>query len=125
MHEFGLCEGMVAAVESRAQGRPVARVGVRVGARHHVVDAAFQQAFEMVAAGSAADGADLEITVVPVAGRCGDCGRSTESTDPLPVCTDCGGALTELVGGDDLVLEWIRYRDAVVVPDRAADEVRS
>lgn len=120
MHEFGLCEGMVAAVEHRAQGRPVERVGVRVGARHHVVDAAFQQAFEMVAAGSAADGADLEITVVPVTGRCADCDRSAESTDPLPVCPGCGGALTELAGGDDLLLEWIRYRTATTA--EAADD---
>lgn len=124
MHEFGLCEGILATVEQRAQGRPVARVGVRVGARHHVVDAAFQQAFEVVATGTAADGADLEITVVPVSGRCSDCGRDAESIDPLPVCPDCGGALADLAGGDDLVLEWVRYH-AAATAETADDKVGS
>jgi hydrogenase nickel incorporation protein HypA/HybF len=45
MHEFGLCEGIVDAIQRRAAGRPVARVRVRIGVLHRVVTEAFQHAF--------------------------------------------------------------------------------
>ena len=37
MHEMSYCEGVLEAVEKRAKGRPVVRVGVRIGAVHRVV----------------------------------------------------------------------------------------
>ena len=37
LHELGLCEGVLQAVERRAAGRRVTRVRVRVGAQHRVV----------------------------------------------------------------------------------------
>ena len=45
MHEFGMCDGIVEAVQWRANGRRVARVKIRVGVMHRVVKEAFQQAF--------------------------------------------------------------------------------
>jgi hydrogenase nickel incorporation protein HypA/HybF len=112
MHEVGMCEGVVAAVERRAEGRPVARVGVRVGASLRVVPEAFQQAFELVAAGGVAEGAEAIVTMVPARGRCGDCGAEAESTDPLPVCATCGSVAIAWSGGNELVLEWVEYREA-------------
>jgi hydrogenase nickel incorporation protein HypA/HybF len=66
MHEIGLCEGIVDAVEHRAAGRRVLAVRVRAGADLRVVDGAMDQAFGLVAAGTVAEGARIE--VVPVAG---------------------------------------------------------
>lgn len=65
MHEVGLAEGVLDAVERRAAGRRVLGVKLRVGEDHRVVDDAMTQAFEMVAAGSVAEGADLELVPVP------------------------------------------------------------
>ena len=48
MHELGLCEGVLEAVERRAAGRRVTRVRVRVGAQHRVVESAFDQSFALV-----------------------------------------------------------------------------
>ena len=70
MHELGLCEDIVAAVEQRAGGRPVARVTVRVGGLHHVHPEAFEQSFAMAAAGGVADGAAAELVLLPVRVRC-------------------------------------------------------
>jgi hydrogenase nickel incorporation protein HypA/HybF len=79
MHELGMSEGVLAAVEKRAAGRSVDAIGVRVGERLAVVPEAFEQSFQVVAQGGVADGATVEITAVP---------------------------------GDELMLEWLRYRAA-------------
>ena len=92
MHELGLCEGILEAVERRAAGRRVTRVRVRVGALHRVVDPAFEQSFALVAQGTVADGAAVDLVVVPVRVTCRDCGHEAEATDALAACSACGGA---------------------------------
>jgi Zn finger protein HypA/HybF involved in hydrogenase expression len=65
MHEVGMCEGLLEVVERRAAGRRVLGVKVRVGEDHRVVDAAMRQGFELVAVGTVAEGAEVELAVVP------------------------------------------------------------
>lgn len=111
MHELGYCEGVLEAVERRAAGRPVARVGVRIGAVHRVVPDAFQQSFQVAAAGGPAAQAVTEVVVVPVAGHCMDCRHDFPSADPAPACPSCGSLDVAVDGGDEVVLEWLQYVD--------------
>jgi Zn finger protein HypA/HybF involved in hydrogenase expression len=64
VHEIGMCEGILDAVERRAAGRRVTGVKVRIGTDHRVVESALSQSFELVAAGSVADGAAIELVTV-------------------------------------------------------------
>jgi hydrogenase nickel incorporation protein HypA/HybF len=105
------CEGVLEAVERRAKGRPVARVGVRIGAVHRVVADAFEQSFQLAAAGGPAAGATTELVVVPVHGHCMDCRSDFGSADPSPACPACGSLDVAVDGGDEVVLEWLRYVD--------------
>lgn len=125
MHELSYCEGVLQAVERRAAGRPVARIGVRIGVVHRVVADAFQQSFELVAAGGVADGAEAELVVVPVQGSCVGCGASFTSADPSPACPHCGSLDVAVEGGDEVILEWLEYRSTLDIPAVAehADEV--
>jgi hydrogenase nickel incorporation protein HypA/HybF len=110
MHELGLCEAIVGAIEARAGERPVARVRVHVGRLHHVHPEAFEQSFAMAAAGSVAEDAEAELVLVPVRSRCQGCGADVE-TDEIPLgCAQCGGVDLQLTGGDELLLESIEYR---------------
>ena len=109
MHEFGLCEGMLEAVRKRADGRPVAGIRVRCGVRHAVDAAAMTQAFGLIAAGTEAADAALDLVTVPATVTCRDCGTAGESTDLPAVCERCGGMNVEVSGGDELILESIRY----------------
>lgn len=109
MHEVGICEGLMDLVTQQSDGRPVSGVRLRIGARHAVVPEAFQQAFALASAGTVADGAALELTVTPVALDCRTCGEHRESTDPLPLCVGCGASDVAVSGGDELVLESLRY----------------
>jgi hydrogenase nickel incorporation protein HypA/HybF len=109
MHELGLCSSIVEAVERRAGDRPVARVRVRVGRLHHVHPEAFEQSFAIAAAGGVADGAQAELVLMPVRGRCQRCGRQFEAEEQVLACAGCGAFDLEMTGGDELMLESIEY----------------
>ena len=122
MHEMSYCEGVVEAVERRAGGRPVARIGVRIGAVHRVVAEAFEQSFQIAAAGGPAERAVTELIVVPVHGHCLDCRSDFDSSDPSPACPTCGSLDVAVEGGDEVVLEWLQYADLSEAAD-SADEL--
>jgi len=115
MHEFGLCEGILDAVLARAVGRPVTRVRVQIGALHRVDAGALDQAFEMVAAGTVAENAAVDLVVMPVHATCGSCGWRAELDEPYGVCAACGGTDVAIEGGDELLLESI----SLALPERS------
>ena len=110
MHELGLCQDIVDAVQRRAGDRRVARVRVRVGRLHHVHDEAFEQSFAVAASGSVAEDATAELVFVPIRGLCASCGSSFEADEPVPCCPRCGSFGVEQEGGDELILELIEYQ---------------
>lgn len=117
------CEGVLEAVHRRAAGRPVARVGVRIGAVHRVVAEAFEQSFQLVAAGGPAAGATTQVVIVPVRGHCLDCRTDFEAPDPSPACPACGSLDVAAEGGDEVVLEWLQYVDLPDPGDRTPELV--
>ena len=119
MHEMSYCEGVLEAVQRRAAGRPVARVGVRIGAVHRIVPDAFEQSFQMAAAGGPAEGASTVVVVIPVRGHCMDCRHDFESPDPSPACPQCGSLEVATDGGDEVILEWLQYVDLTGGPVQA------
>jgi hydrogenase nickel incorporation protein HypA/HybF len=112
VHEIGYCEAVLEAVERRAAGRQVARIGVRAGTLHRLVPEAFEQSFQLVAAGGVAEGATTEVVPVPATGVCSNCGNRFPTADPASTCPSCGGFDVDLEGGDELTLAWIEYADA-------------
>jgi hydrogenase nickel incorporation protein HypA/HybF len=110
MHELGMCEDIIHAIDMRAEGRRVEAVGVRAGVLLRVVDEAFAQSFEMASGGTVAQGAEVELTIVPAAARC-SCGTAFEAEEAFPACPTCAGSDVEVTGGDELILEWLRYAD--------------
>jgi hydrogenase nickel incorporation protein HypA/HybF len=111
MHEFGLCEGVLDTVRTRAAGRPVSGIRVRCGVKHAVDAESMTQAFGFVASGTEADGAAVEVVTVPATVHCHGCGATSETTDLLTVCPRCASDDVDLSGGDELVLESISYAD--------------
>ena len=64
MHEIGLCEGIIDAVERRAAGRRVLAVRVRAGTDLMVGEPALGQAFTLLSEGTVAEGARVELVAV-------------------------------------------------------------
>ena len=64
MHELGICEDVLDAVLMRANGRTVRKVRLRIGTEQHVSADLLDQAFPLVAAGTEAADATVEVQVV-------------------------------------------------------------
>ncbi|MEZ0075291.1 hydrogenase maturation nickel metallochaperone HypA [Planotetraspora sp. GP83] len=116
MHEFGIAEAIVDAVERRANGRRVRRARVRAGVLLRIAGPAMDHAFAMVSEGTVAEGAELDLVTEPVRVTCRTCGHSTTSDDAFAVCHECGGTDIDTEGGDRLVLESIQIAEASHVP---------
>ena len=112
MHELGLCEGVLDAVRSRADGRPVSRITVRAGVKHAVWPDHMEMAFQMVARGTEADGAGVDVIQVAAQVACDACGHVAETLDLLAVCPACQSPEVTITGGDELTLESITYARA-------------
>ena len=124
MHEMSYCEGVLEAVERRAGRRRVERIGVRIGAVHRVVEAAFEQSFQIAAVGGPAEGATTEVVVVPVTGHCMDCRHDFESTDSALACPSCGSLEIAASGGDEVILAWLQYADEEAPAELPDEPVR-
>jgi hydrogenase nickel incorporation protein HypA/HybF len=105
MHELSIAEGVIGVVERHAHGRRVTKVELKVGHLRQVVPDALAFAFELVAQGTVAEGAELEMEHVPAAGRCGGCGEHTPLPDLPLVCRVCGSSDVEITQGEELLVD--------------------
>jgi hydrogenase nickel insertion protein HypA len=128
MHELALSRAIIDAAFRHAEGHRVSAVHVRVGSMRQVVPESLLFYFEIVARGTACEGARLELEPVSALLRCVECGLEWDPAPaplvahgplppgglPLPsfACADCGGA-GEVLGGGELEIEWIEVEDSI------------
>lgn len=122
MHEIGIAEAILEAVEKRAEGRPVSRATVRAGALLRVVEPSMDQAFQLVTEGTLAEGAAIDLVVTPARLTCRACGHGGTTLDPLAVCPACGADDVDVTGGDELVLESIEIAQPAERQDQRPDQ---
>ena len=107
MHEMSIAmqvlEAAVAAAQENA-AQSVEEVHVAHGAMRLIVPEALRQAWELAAEGTIAAGAVLELTEVPLKGRCRECGREYRPSIDCFSCPRCGQADVEIVEGDEITL---------------------
>jgi hydrogenase nickel incorporation protein HypA/HybF len=101
MHELAITQSVVDTVCEHAAGRRVRSVRVQVGALCAVVPDAMQFCFGLVAEGTVADGARLDLDLEPGSARCRTCGAEFGLSDPILLCP-CGSADVEVLTGRDL-----------------------
>jgi len=107
VHEMSLTESIVeiALEEARRNGaRRVRRIFVDVGALSHVEPEALEFCFAAVAAGTAAEGAELTIERLPGAGWCLDCDKQVPLAERYGPCPECGGYRVKMTAGDELMV---------------------
>lgn len=115
MHELAIADAVVRIACEQAGGRRVAAVELKVGHLRQVVPDALSFAFELVAAGTEAEGAELVIEEVPLAGRCRDCGTE-DALAGLPLsCPACGALDVELTAGEELRVEALELEEALSI----------
>jgi hydrogenase nickel incorporation protein HypA/HybF len=115
MHEFSIVEALVEQVEqelSRAgqRGR-VKRLDVAVGRLSGVHCDSLRFAFELLAPGTVAEGASLEISEPLASSHCGQCGACREIEELVVSCPACGSHDIRIENGRDLMLQCIETED--------------
>src|SRR4051812_1778634 len=112
MHELSLAESVVRIACRHAAGRRVVRVELKVGHLRQVVPGALEFAFELVAQGTEAEGAELVMEEVPAAGRCRRCGTESELPGFPLRCATCDGLDVELLRGEELLVDALELEEA-------------
>jgi hydrogenase nickel incorporation protein HypA/HybF len=102
MHELSVAEAILAVARAHAGDRRLVAVEVEVGHLRQVVPSALEFAFELLAPGVA-----LELTEVPAAARCRDCGADSELTVFPLTCAACDGHNLEIERGEELRVQAI------------------
>jgi hydrogenase nickel incorporation protein HypA/HybF len=107
MHELSIMQCALDQVLERARQAGAVRVHairLRIGALSGVVPDALQFAFEVLADGTPAQGAQLLIEDVPARFWCAACAREFESPDRLSRCPDCSSFSGDLRAGREMEL---------------------
>ncbi|MCB1724266.1 MAG: hydrogenase maturation nickel metallochaperone HypA [Gammaproteobacteria bacterium] len=110
MHELSVCQALVEQVVrvAREHGAgSVARVTIGVGALSGTEPALLRQAYPIACAGTPAEGSTLEINERPIRVRCALCGAETDARANRLLCGACGDWHTQLLSGDELLLEQV------------------
>lgn len=108
MHELSVCLALIEQVDavSRQSGlSTVTDIHVGIGPLSGVESDLLAAAFPIATAGTLSAGAALHVRKTPVRVRCSLCDSETDASVSRLVCGECGDWRTELVSGDELILE--------------------
>lgn len=108
MHELAVCQALIEQVRDVARqsgSSAVTDIHVGIGPLSGVEADLLVDAFPIATAGTVAVGAALHVRKTPVRVRCSACSAETEAAVSRLICGDCGDWRTELVSGDELILE--------------------
>jgi hydrogenase nickel incorporation protein HypA/HybF len=111
VHELGITQNIVAIVGEAAKGRRVTKVTLEVGKLSGVMSDAIAFCFEAVAAGTALEGATLEIREVEGRARCEACGCEFEAESLFTPCP-CGSYRSSRLRGEELLVKSIEMAEA-------------
>jgi hydrogenase nickel incorporation protein HypA/HybF len=107
MHEVSLMEQALALAEDYARQNGAAQIRsltLTVGEQSGVVPEALRFAFEVVAADTLAQGAELIIRSAPVVCHCQPCDQSFQPQSWVYRCPHCGALSSEVISGKELEL---------------------
>ena len=115
MHELSVCQGLVKqlnqiAIEHRATA--VEKIYLQVGPLAGVEPALLQAAFPVASTNTLSEQAQMFIKTMPIRVRCRTCKEESETTLNNLSCSACGDWHTELISGDELLIERVEIQTA-------------
>jgi hydrogenase nickel incorporation protein HypA/HybF len=105
MHEMALTQSLVELIEDEGRKQGFSRVRVvrlAIGALGGVEPEALRFCFDAAARGGIAEGARLDIDIVPGQGWCLDCAKSAPMFERFGSCPACGRHALRVDAGDEL-----------------------
>jgi hydrogenase nickel incorporation protein HypA/HybF len=113
MHELSVAQALVEQIETIVRDQHanfVTSFRVRIGPLSGVVPDLLANAFTLAAAGSTVEHATMELVDAPVRVRCQTCGAESGAALNCLLCGACGDWHTQLVSGDELILESVELQ---------------
>jgi hydrogenase nickel incorporation protein HypA/HybF len=101
MHELAIAENVLDTITARTADRKVHVVRLEVGKLSGVSADSLRFCFELAAAGTAADGAVLDIVEPAGRARCRTCAQEFVLEDLILLCA-CGSSDVRVLAGDEL-----------------------
>jgi hydrogenase nickel incorporation protein HypA/HybF len=104
MHEMGIVQSIVDIIEEQARihrAKRVMKISLEFGALTAVMPAAVQFAFEVLSRETVAEGAELDIRIIPLAVLCTECGKQSVLEMYTPLCPACESPALHIVQGRD------------------------
>lgn len=120
MHELSVAQALVEQVEDLARrhgATAVHLIRVRVGPLAGVEPDLLATAFPLAAAGTRAEPARLDLVEAGIRVRCMSCGAESAARPNKLLCAACGGWQTQVVSGDELILETVELD----IPETSGD----
>jgi len=108
MHEIAIVSSLFEIINHHVQVRQIetiSRVCLKVGELAAVEPMTLTACFEVLAEGTAAQGAELVIETVPLMGLCDSCGASFRVVRYSFICPCCRGGSVAVVSGKELYIE--------------------
>ena len=108
MHELSITQNILDISLRAAEARHAARIRVirlKIGAFSGVVPDCVQMYLDVLAKGTAAEGAKIEATLLPLRVRCRDCGRESEISRTHIACPSCGSLRLERLSEREFTVE--------------------
>jgi hydrogenase nickel incorporation protein HypA/HybF len=108
LHEMALAQGILEVALDTAAKHGAAKIGrikLLVGQMTNAEPEALKFCFGALSAGSIAEGAELDITITPLRGRCKECGHEFTVERFFFVCPLCQSAAIDIVSGRELRVE--------------------
>lgn len=113
MHELSLCEAMLGIMEEQARKRgfrKIYRVCLGVGILSSVEPEALKFSFDIVTKGTLAQGAQLEIEIIPASAQCFSCGYQMGILNYDDLCPNCGGQQFQIEDADALCIQQLEVK---------------
>lgn len=108
MHELAITESILKiALESAEQhgAKRVRAIRLAIGPFSGVVPECVQTYLDVLAKGTAAEGAKIEARQLPLRVRCRDCGKESEISRTHIACPACGSLRLERLSGRECTVE--------------------
>ncbi|HWP46457.1 MAG TPA: hydrogenase maturation nickel metallochaperone HypA [Candidatus Limnocylindrales bacterium] len=118
MHEMGLAKAILTVALNAAEGQKVQRICLQIGKLQMVAPDSLEFSFQLVAEGTTAAKAVLEIVEVPPCLRCKQCGAQSEFNHPPFTCTRCGVSDMEIVSGNQVLVDAVELENGVTIKCR-------
>ena len=108
MHELSVCLSLLQQLEkiaSEHNATTIEKVVLRVGPLSGIEPALLRNAYPLAAAGTIATDAVLVIEDADIIVACSECGVESPAQANRLVCAECGGYRTQVISGDEMILQ--------------------